>query len=151
MELDEALKELEQYRKKYSPLNEEDWKLEYITPPPTREAYLEIAKRVLELSNHAVKGPWKRDFLGLYIFGPNNFMISDSMTNFDDVPESAVQTIRGWGDLTGRSSSNRVESHDKAVHIQKANGDLIGEYRTLAPLLASVVLFLDEQLNTPKE
>ena len=147
MELDEALKELEQYRKKYGPLTEEDWKMEYTTPPPTRESYLEIAKRVLELSNRAVKGPWKRDFLGLYVFGPNAFMISDSMPDEPD----AVQTIRGWADLTGMASNNRVDDHEQAIDIQKANGDLIGEYRTLAPLLACAVLYLDEQLNSPKE
>lgn len=53
-------------------------------------------------------GPWEHDGQGIYIFGPKGEMVAQ---------------VRGWGYLTGVGGLNLPE--DKAVEIQKANGNLL--------------------------
>lgn len=108
----------------------------------TEEEYLKATNRVLELSEKAIRGPWKADQYGLYIWGPDEFMVSDQTTMTDD----ALFSIRGWGDLTGMGGAYR-DDHDGAIEVQKANGNLIAEYRVLAPDLARVVLQLHERVK----
>lgn len=104
------------------------------------EAYLSIAERILELSKAATIGPWRRDPRGKFIWGPDDFMVADQYPNSD-----ALCNIRGWSDLTGHGGPH-VNDHAKAIEAQKANGDLIAEYRTLAPDLAQMMIELHNRI-----
>lgn len=108
----------------------------------TEDTYLSAAKRALALSDQAVRGPWKGDPYHRYIWGPDMFMVSDQTPLMD----AALFSVRGWSDLTGHDRPYQYD-HKAAVQIQKANADLISEYRTLAPDLANAVLQLHDRIK----
>ena len=81
----------------------------------------EIA-RVKELDAHATPGPWENDhhakrFGTGYTFGPDSAMVADQCPDCEGI------RLRGIG-------GNLPQEH---------NGDLIAEYRTLAPRMAQQI------------
>jgi hypothetical protein len=79
----------------------------------------ELVDRVRGLLKAATPGPWRYDGME-YVFGSDDFMISDS--GWPDPPRGAVQQIRGHG---AEVSGHRPEGS------QDANAELIAAAPTL--------------------
>lgn len=82
---------------------------------------------VLRLDAEATPGPWKGDEHAFQIYGSHGAI--DTVKMPDGFTGVRIFDIRGWGSLSKLGDK-------EAERIQRANGDLVTNFRTAAPKMA---------------